>query len=347
MTPFQDTRSRDQGHGLFSPRETEQLMRVEFERAGRHGLPLVCLLIGIDRLGTLQDLYGRETREEVLGASLAALRRVTREHDLLLALQEDRIVALFPHSQPELGALLARKLLEAAREMRFEREGRSLRISFSIGVAHNRHRDAISFDTLLSVAEEGLAVADAAGGDRFVETELYQLIEQQRRAREQQALRAGSAPGTPAAAVAPSAPAAPEARAPGLGDTLLDVLSAMGVRVDDPGRLDKQSLTQLLFRLQDARAPKEHGDLAEERRKNDILERRISKLVAQLGVTESELQRIALLKNVDLGIASIYREPQGLGAESHVQRKREMMKEIFTANFQMKRDIEARGGQEP
>jgi len=275
-------------------------MRVEFERAGRHGLPLVCLLIGIDRLGTLQDLYGRETREEILGASLAALRRVTREHDLLCALQDDRIVALFPHSQPELGALLARKLLEAAREMRFEREGRSLRISFSIGVAHNRHRDAISFDTLVSVAEEGLAVADAAGGDRFVETELYQLIEQQRRAREQQALRAGG-PRPPGRRSYPVAPAAPAARAPGLGDTLLDVLSAMGVRVDDPGRLDQQSLTQLLFRLQDARAPKEHGDLAEERRKNDILERRISKLVGQLGVTEAELQRIALLKNVDLG----------------------------------------------
>lgn len=343
MPPFQDTRSRDQGSGLFSPRETEQLMRVEFERSGRHGLPLVCLLIGVDRLGTLQDLYGRETREEILAASLAALRRVTREHDLLCALQDDRIVALFPHSQPELGARLARKLLDAAREMRFEREGRSLRISLSIGVAHNRHRDAISFDTLVAVAEEGLAVADAAGGDRFVETELYQLVEQQRRAREQQALRTGAAP---AAQTAAAVPAEPAQRAPGLGDTLLDVLSAMGVRVDDPDRLDKHSLTQLLFRLQDERAPKEHGDLAEERRKNDILERRIGKLVAQLGVTESELQRIALLKNVDLGIASIYREPQGLGAESHVQRKREMMTEIFTANFQMKRDIEARGGPE-
>ena len=343
MTPFQDTRSRDQGHGLFSPRETEQLMRVEFERSGRHGLPLVCLLIGVDRLGTLQDLYGRETREEILAASLAALRRVTREHDLLCALQDDRIVALFPHAQPELGAHLARKLLEAAREMRFEREGRSLRISLSIGVAHNRHRDAISFDTLVAVAEEGLAVADAAGGDRFVETELYQLIEQQRRAREQTMQRSGAASAAPVGAATPVAPDAP-ARAPGLGDTLLDVLSAMGVRVDDPSRLDKQSLTQLLFRLQDERHPKEHGDLAEERRRNDILERRIAKLVAQLGVTEAELQRIALLKNVDLGIASIYREPQGLGMESHVHRKREMMKEIFTANFQMKRDIESRGG---
>ncbi len=345
MAPFHDTRSRDQGRGLFSPRETEQLMRVEFERCARHGLPLVCLLIGVDRLGTLQDLYGRDTREEILGASLAALRRVTREHDLLCALQDERIVALFPHSAPEIGALLARKLLEAAREMRFEREGRSLRISLSIGVAHNRHRDAISFDTLLSVAEEGLAVADAAGGDRFVETELYQLIEQQRRAREQQALR-GGAPAEASAADAPATPAAPAARAPGLGDTLLDVLSAMGVRVDDPERLDKPSLTQLLFRLQDERAPVAHGELAEEKRKNDILERRIAKLVAQLGVTESELKRIALLKNVDLGIASIYREVQGLAEESQAQRKREMMKEIFTANFHMKREIEERGGQE-
>src|SRR5689334_5521792 len=191
MTPFQDTRFREQGRGLFSPSETGQLMRVEFERAQRHNLPLVCLLISIDRLGALQDLYGREAREEILVATLGALRRITREHDLLCALQDERIVALFPQARAELGALLARKLLEAAREMRFEREGRSLRISLSIGVSHNGHKDARSFDTLVGVAEEGLAVADAAGGDRFVETELYQLVEQQRRAREQQAQRAG------------------------------------------------------------------------------------------------------------------------------------------------------------
>jgi len=342
MTPFQDTRPRDPGRGLFSPRETEQLMRVEFERSQRHGLPLVCLLLGIDRLGTLQDLYGREAREEILAASLGALRRITREHDLLCALSDDRIVALFPQSAPEIGAQLARKLLEAARDMRFEREGRSLRISFSIGVAHNRHKDATSFDTLVAVAEEGLAVADAAGGDRFVETELYQLVEQQRRARELAAQRAPVP--APAAPAAPAAPVGPPSRAPKLGDTLLDVLAAMGVRVDDPNSLDRDSLQRLLFRLQDERAPVVPGDLVAERRKNDVLERRIAKLVEKLGVTESELKRIAQLKNVDLGIASIYRDVQGLGGDAaQAERKREMMKEIFTANFQMKREIEQRG----
>ena len=118
----------------------------------------------------------------------------------------------------------------------------------------------------------------------------------------------------------------------------------MGVRVDDPNSLDRDSLQRLLFRLQDERAPVVPGDLVAERRKNDVLERRIAKLVEKLGVTESELKRIAQLKNVDLGIASIYRDEQGLGGEAaQAERKREMMKEIFTANFQMKREIEQRG----
>ena len=347
MTPFQDTRFSEPGRGLFTPRETEHLMRIEFERSQRHALPLVCLLIGVDRLGALQDLYGREAREEILSAVLGALKRITREHDLLCGLQDDRIVALFPHAQPEIGALLARKLLEAARELRFEREGRSLRISFSIGVAHNRHRDAISFDTLVAVAEEGLAVADAAGGDRFVETELYQLVEQQRRARELAAQRA--AEGAPSAPAAPSAtPAGPVSRAPALGDTLLDVLAAMGVTVDDPNALDRESLSRLLFRLQDERKPPvaatQHSELVLERRKNDVLERRITKLATRLGATEEELKRIAAMKNIDLGVASIYRDIQGLGGDaSQAERKREMMKEIFTANFQMKREIDQRG----
>jgi diguanylate cyclase (GGDEF)-like protein len=348
MPPFQDTRFSEHGRGLFTPREIEHLMRIEFERSQRHSLPLVCLLLGVDRLGALQDLYGREAREEILSAALGALRRITREHDLLCGLQDDRIVALFPHAQPEIGALLARKLLEAARELRFEREGRGLRITFSIGVAHNRHRDAISFETLVSVAEEGLAVADAAGGDRFVETELYQLVEQQRRARELAAQRAAEPASAPAAAV-PAAPTGPLPRAPGLGDTLLDVLSAMGVKVDDPKSLDRAALTRLLFRLQDERESAPHGTQAElilERRKNDVLERRITKLATQLGATEDELKRIALMKNIDLGVSSIYRDVQGLGGDaSQLERKREMMKEIFTANFHMKREIEQRGRQ--
>ncbi len=341
MSAFQNARFSEHGRGLFSPREIEQRMRIEFERSQRHSLPLVCLLIGVDRLGTLQDLYGSEARDEILESSLEALRDATREHDLVCTLQDDRILALFPHTPPELGGLLARKLLEAARKLRFERDGRTLRISLSIGVAHNRHADAISFETLVAVAEEGLRVADAAGGDRFVETELYQLFEKKRRAREREESRQQV---VYVQAPAPEVPAA-SARATALGETLLEILSAMGVEVGDPHALDRDALRQLLFRLQDEKSHVPHEELAEVRRQNDVLERRIAKLTSELGLTEEELKRIAAMKNIDLGIASIYRSVQGLAEdEAHGKRKREMMKEIFTANFELKQELDERKG---
>lgn len=341
MSAFQNARFSEHGRGLFTPREIEQRMRIEFERSQRHGLPLVCLLIGVDRLGTLQDLYGSEAREEILETALDTLREATREHDLVCTLQDDRILALFPHTPPELGGLLARKLLEAARKLRFERDGRTLRVSLSIGVAHNRHQDAISFDTLLAVAEEGLRVADAAGGDRFVETELYQLFEKKRRAREREQERQQVVYVQAPAAPAPTVPS----RATALGETLLEILSAMGVEVGDDHALDRDALRRILFRLQDEKAHASHVELAEARRQNDILERRIAKLTSELGLTEEELKRIAEMKNVDLGIASIYRSVQGLAAnEVQAQRKREMMKEIFTANFELKKELDERTG---
>src|SRR5690606_712933 len=75
-------------------------------------------------------------------------------------------------------------------------------------------------------------------------------------------------------------------------------------------------------------------ELTESKRLVDNLERRVRKLTDLLSVTESELKRVAAMKNVDTGIASIYRSVQGIGAdEDNAELKREMMKSIFEANL--------------
>jgi len=79
------------------------------------------------------------------------------------------------------------------------------------------------------------------------------------------------------------------------------------------------------------------GSTAEHLRQIDLLQRRISKLTHLLEQTEAELRRIAALKDVDLGVASIYRSVQGLSAEAEAQAlKRSLMQEIFQANLQLK-----------
>lgn len=353
MPEFRTVRESDASQGLFTPVEVEELMRVEFARSVRHKYPVVCMALGIDRLGQLSDLYGYESKEEILRALLGVLRAETRDSDFLCLRQDDRLIAMFPHTPPELGSFLARRLIAAIKKQRFERDGRSLRVSLSIGIAHNRHEKAISFETLVRVAEEGLTVADAAGGDRYVETELYQLFEKKRRQQELDKERRelydgliAALPRAPLQAIAGMPPA------PGdkLSDNLLEILRSLGIEVDPKQPLDREQIAQAIARLADQRVPEpvadgqNDGDLLEARRTIDNLERRIAKLSHVLGVTEEELKRIAAMKNIELGVASIYRTVQGLSDDSaEKEKKKEMMKTIFQANFELKKRLTPTG----
>ena len=83
-----------------------------------------------------------------------------------------------------------------------------------------------------------------------------------------------------------------------------------------------------------------NGSEAAHLRQIDILERRIVKLTRLLEETEANLQRIAAMKNLDLGIASVYRDVQGLSSEEQaLALKRSLMREIFQANLKLKTAI--------
>lgn len=336
MPEFQYARFSEHGQGLFTPAEIERLMRIEFDRAQRHKFPIVCMLIAVDRLVHLQDLYGHESKDEILQAVIGVLRAATRDSDYLGFMHDDRLLAVFPHTAPESAGLLARRLLAGARKLRFERDGRTVRISLSIGIAHNRHQGTLSFDTLVGVAEEGLAVADAAGGDRFVETELYQLYEKKRRGRRDEE------PAEPPPRAAPAGPIAMPAAMPSdpLGETVLEVLAAHGITRAQLTGMDRAAIAALLTSLQDEKLRTGAGDLGEQRVLIDQLERRIAKLTHLLGITEDELRRVAAMKNIDLGVASIYRDVQGIADDAaQKEKKREMMREIFEANFELKKSL--------
>ena len=171
------------GQSLFSVKEVRALMNIEFERASRYSYPICCLLVQIDRLAEISTYHGKEVKENILSEMVELIRGQTRAGDLLGCLVEDRLLVVLPHTSPREVTFMLRRLLSGAREMRFGAGGRTQTITLSIGVSHNQHPEARNFETLERVAEEGVAVAVAAGGDRFVETELYGLHERQAKAR--------------------------------------------------------------------------------------------------------------------------------------------------------------------
>lgn len=344
---------------LFSPQEIQSLMRGEFDRAQRYGFPIVCMMVAVDRIESLADLYGVESKTEIMASVSDLLKTVTRASDFMGCMIDDRVLAIFPHTSPEVASTLARRLLERARALRFQDHGRRIGITLSIGVSHNQLEADLTFETLLRVAQDGLEVADSGGGDRFVQTDVYQLYA--KNAPEAPAVSAPlpaaeAAPPAPAPAPAPVAPPvepaapqthsqAPKADLPSLMDaglegTFVAKFQALLDATHDRALAEKlrnEFLNMALQNLAKERQQAMGAESSEERNEYvDKLERRISKLNDQLGLTEEELRRVMAMKNIDPGLSSIYRTVQGLSPDDgQKDLKKEMMKQIFDANVEM------------
>lgn len=152
---------------LFSLAQIQHLMRVEFNRAQRYDYPIACMMIAIDRLGHLRDLYGFDSKEEILEAVVELLKSSTRSSDFLGRMADDRLLAVVPHTPPEGADVLANRLLEGVRQLEFSADGRAIQITLSIGASHNSGGSTLFFDAMLAAAEDALAEAVAEGGDRY------------------------------------------------------------------------------------------------------------------------------------------------------------------------------------
>lgn len=343
MSSFSSAQFRGSQKDLFTPAQIQHLMRVEFDRAQRYRYGLVLLVVGIDRLEQLQDLYGSELRDQVHGALVGLLKSATRASDALGCLLDDRILVLVPHTPPEGAAVMAKRVLDGMRALTFDCDGRSTRVTVSIGGAHNARKGDFAFDTLLEVGTAGLKVARDGGGNRYVHSELYEFFEK-KRARE----RADQEAAAPAAVRAPL-PIAGAPAAAAIGDGVPHILGEkirdmFGLSENDSALLAKIEQEVVTSALREMKLELEKvlvESKSEHQRQIETLERRITKLSDSLGMTEAELQRALTQKTVDPGVASIYKTVQGLSSNDvQVQLKKALMSKIFEANVELRKKID-------
>ena len=331
------------GRGLFTREEVRAIMQIEFERAERYSYPVACMLIQVDHLAQLQTVHGHESKEEVLFGLIDLVKRETRAGDLLGYVVDDRLMALVPHTPPEAAKALCQRLLRGGREMSFALDEKTVRVTLSIGLAHNQDPGATSFGTLERVAEEGVEVADQSGGDRVVQTELYQLYEKERVpvSREE---------------VAELLARAEEMGYRGRLEDLVDggeslesaaeaVAEEIIERAVDETRTEweeklRAAQAEIARLAEEAARPRGDGDVDAYKREVDQLQRRIAKLTQSLETTEAEIARLRDIKDVDDGVASVYRDVQGLDdRDARSEVKKELMGAIFKANL----DLQGKG----
>lgn len=153
---------------LFSQAQILHLMRNEFARARRHSIPLGCVLMQVDRLAQLVDLYGVALRQTVRQALSDLVRSRTRGADLLGATNEERYLLLLPHTDLAHSRIVADRLHGLFQALAVEVDGKELALSLSIGISATGSQPAMFFDTLVGQAEAALEHAMRSGGNRVV-----------------------------------------------------------------------------------------------------------------------------------------------------------------------------------
>ncbi len=322
--------------GRLSTAQMLHLMRLETDQALRHEHPVSCVVFGLDGFDTPHEL---DHRRELMPALFRELKAVTFAGGTRgIGVFHDRFqVAVFPNLAAEKAAELASQMVERARAIADPRPGAEGKISISVGISHNQHKGEESFDSLVEEAEAGMELARGAGGDRWiqardVETEVDQLKrELEAQIRDVKAYQSS---------YLAEQDGLQESWAKNLIDCTIQLFEREPDRTEAVLRLQKEVIALITAEINNWRNSSNVRQMIESHKQIDMLERRIQKLTHSLGVTEEELRRVAAMKNIDLGISSVYRVVQGLASEDELfAQKKEMLKDLFEANVKLQEQL--------
>jgi len=302
-------------------------MEIEFQRGQRHDYPVCCLALRPDRIDQLGLIHGQESRDEVLRTILDLVRRTIRAGDLMGFTEDERLILILPHQPPESLKNLCNRIIKSAAGLVFETGNRTHQTTLSMGASHSRHPEALNFATLERVALDGLEVAEAGGGDRWIESELYGL---------ESASEPMPATGTLGDADQHSAA---ELLFPNYRDRLVEMV-ARGGSLEDAARELSDEIVQ---RAIQAQAEDASGVGAEE--KLELLRRRIAKLTQTLGVSETELKELRAFKQASIERGELLSGSAGERSEGTGDALRaDLMRTIFDANVDLRRRTDRDAG---
>lgn len=152
--------------GLLNRRRLMELGVSECRRAARFGHSLSLLMIDIDHFKSINDGWGHQFGDQVIGAVAHTLSsRVRQGVDVVARMGGEEFVLLLPETAQADAHGLAEVLRESVETLRFpiREAGEFAGVTVSIGVAAQSGASSESFEKLLDRADRALYVAKQAG----------------------------------------------------------------------------------------------------------------------------------------------------------------------------------------
>ena len=150
-------------------------LRTEAATARRYAHPVAVVLTDIDGFAGLNHEHGLSVGDAILREVALRLRLRIREADALGRVGGDSFLAILPHTDEGGAANFAQGVLDRAVARPFATDRGEMTVSVSLGIAIMRPGMTLSGEDLLAAAEEALASAKAAGGNRIAFDRLHGL----------------------------------------------------------------------------------------------------------------------------------------------------------------------------
>jgi diguanylate cyclase (GGDEF)-like protein len=177
--------------GVATRRHILERLHTEAAEARRYTHPLAVLLLDVDAFAQLNHEHGLAIGDVVLRELALRMRLRMRAADALGRSGGDSFLAILPHTDEGGAAVFADALRRRLTTRPVSTEAGEISVGVSIGVAFVRPGMTLSDEELLIAADEALASAKAAGGNRIAFDRLHGLARVEDRRDETESSDAG------------------------------------------------------------------------------------------------------------------------------------------------------------
>ena len=164
---------------LLNRRALTEIIHREYAQAKRTGNPFSMLLIDLDRFKLINDNYGHEMGDKILGGISEILKDTLRSSDWIGRWGGEEFLAVLPNSDEETAQTIAERLREEIDQFSIQFNGQKIKATISIGVS-NHPQDGETPDFLIRAADAALYEAKKTGRNRVVAAkekhEIYSIV---------------------------------------------------------------------------------------------------------------------------------------------------------------------------
>ncbi len=162
--------------GAYNRRTFHEIAERELSRIRRAGQPLSIIILDIDHFRPVNENYGVRVGDEVLQKIADIVRLALRKEDMLVRYGGEEFLVMLPDVPGPGAVVVAGRIRKSVEAEMLEVGGYRLPITVSVGVSARLDEGPESIESLLTRADEALALAKQRGRNRVVALSLGRSI---------------------------------------------------------------------------------------------------------------------------------------------------------------------------